>query len=739
MNGIRMIRQAAVLIALSCSVCGQQQELPAQPESLVPNPGLEQGRDQPDAWSFYSWEGAEGWWDSEVARSGRRSLGMKGLNGGWSANVDVEPGSVYSLRFHCRAEGPPSRVVLFVREVRDGRIGDSIVYKPAPTVPADQQGGFVEGTYVEGAEEGGWAPFEGGDFSPGEGVDALNILIKIRSDSLEAQVWLDDIVLTEREPVVIEPTARLLGSLPDCTVWTDSVNRKMLPEDGPPGGDPLPAIEVKAARGEYECFQVALTPTTAIAAVDWEWSGFAGPGELPAQALTCRLIECIPIERTRSPYEHKGLNPDALTDRLPVDLAAGTTQGFWFSLKVPAEQAPGGYASELVLRSSDQEQARVPVKLTVWDFAIPRRPSLGVRSSFRAPLVQRREAGEWGEVLARYYGSFFEHRTRCTPAVRVDVRLNGDAAEVDADEFIRQVRMLRDEHGLERLDMPSLWVSHRETHRMPADAEWEGRRIFANEQCSALNPEFEQPFRSYFGKLCSRLREGGLFLRPVVRFFDEPHLDDAVTRNGLRVISELLLDIEPEVTVAIAASDPHPELTGVVRQWVIHTDAWGRVLPRIEAAREAGCEVHVYNNAVNWPSQRRLRVRLWPWMLWEYGVDGTYSWWGSVCWRGDLEDPWIAGGGEFSGILLYPPRTPEEHGPIESVRWELFREGLEDYEYLRLASESGERGEQAVAAAMELVDRWPNVRAGNDEPYCLDPAKVEAAREALAEAIEAGE
>jgi len=119
-----------------------------------------------------------------------------------------------------------------------------------------------------------------------------------------------------------------------------------------------------------------------------------------------------------------------------------------------------------------------------------------------------------------------------------------------------------------------------------------------------------------------------------------------------------------------------------------------------------------------------------------------------VCWRGDMEDPWTAGQGG-SGVLMYPPRSPKEKGPIDSVRWELFREGLEDYEYLRLAdalareltrqgmAAEAKAGRDAVAAAMKLVERWPCVRAANDEPYTLDVRAVAVARERLAQAVEA--
>ncbi len=750
-----ILSSAVVACFFGCRQSGSQPDAepaarPAEPVSLAPNPGFEQGEaGQPAAWSFYSWEGSEGWWDTDIARSGAHSLGLRGLNGGWSAKLPVESGRIYSISFHYHASEGPSRVTLFVRQPgEDGRL-ESILYKPVVTTLAGQAGGFVEGQYVAGADEGGWVPFEGGDFVPGEGVSGVDVLIKLVSENPEARLWLDDIVVTERVRPQVRPTARRLVSLPNGVIWTDSENRKILPEQLPPD-DPqhVDAVAIDAAEGEYETFQLAVTPREAWSGLEWRWESFTGPGDLPADAMTCRLIECIPIDRPHGPYGYKGLNPDPLTDKLPVDVPAATTQGFWFSLKVPADQPAGEYRTDLSLLSAGHEMASVPLKLTVRGFAIPGRPSLDVRSSLRYNLVLPRESGDPQAVLERYYRSFFEHRTRCMPGVRVGVRLQGDRAEVDVEAFVEQLRSMREHYGLERVDVPSLWISHRGTHRMPPDATWQGRPIFANPELTRLNAEFEGPFRVYFGSICRRLREEGLFLDPSVRFFDEPHLDDAATRNGLKTIARLMLDIEPEITVAIAASDPHPELIDVIRLWVIHTDAWDRVLTRIEAAREAGCRINVYNNAVNFPDHRRLRVRLWPWLLWKYEVDGTYSWWGTVCWRGELEDPWTAGRGD-SGVLLYPPRSPDEHGPVESVRWELFREGLEDYEYMVLAdnlaaaleaageADAARAGRSALAGAMALVEKWPNVRAANDETYTLDPSEVDAARAALADAIEA--
>jgi len=730
---------------LGCNGSGAQEI----PESLAPNASLEEGEgQQPAAWSFYSWEASEGWWDDEFAHSGSRSLGLRGLNGGWSANMPVEAGKICNLKLYYRAENGPSRIVIYVQVPKGGREMETIVYKPVPTVPHDQSGQFVDGVYVGGVDERGWALAEGGDFIPPAGATSVRFLLKLVSKNAEARAWLDDVIVTAAEPREVPDTARLLREVPGGKVWTESENRKIFPDREPPGGEPQEGIEIAGAQGEYESFQIAVRPEGEWRGVNWTWEEFSGPAALAKSELRCRRVETINIEKTQGPYGHKGLNPDPLTEQLPCDVPAGTNQAFWFTVRVPQGQTPGQYENELTLMAGGQIVCQVPLRLKVRSFAIPRRPTIDARSSFRASLMTPRESGDQAEVLARYYRDFYEHRSRCAPAVRPSVRVEGKSATVDAGEYVSHLRFMRDELGMQRLNMPSLWISHRGTHKMPPDAQWQGRPIFANAELTRLNPDFEAPFRDYMEQLIAALKDEGLLLEPSVRFIDEPNLADGPTINGIRALSELLLDIEPELAVCQTATYPEPSLTDLSKLWVLHTDAWDRNIQHIEAAREAGCKIYVYNNAVNYPEHNPLRVRLWPWLLRKYGVDGTYSWWGTVCWRGDFEDPWNAGRGN-SGVLMYPPRSADEHGPIDSVRWELFREGLEDYEYLRLAdtlaqqleeagkAEAARQGREAVAAALALVERWPNVRAANDEPYTLDVMAVAAARETLAAAIEA--
>ncbi len=746
MSPLRTRTLVALMVAIALTA-GCVQSQPAAVESLAPNPSFEDGAgDAPDAWSYYSWQDSRGWWDAEQAHTGTRSLGLEGPNGGWSAVVPVTPGAVHSLTLHYRAEGGPSRVTVFVRHPVGAREMQALLYLPMPTIPADQPGGFVGGDWVDGADERGWVRAEIGDFRAPEDAEAISLLIKLTSENPTARLWLDDVVVTVAPVREVADTARLLRSFPGGVLWTDDVNAKLLPDREPPTGKPLEALTLSAARGEYESFQLAVTPETALSAVSVTCGDLTGPGTIPATGIRVRRVEYIDIQRTQGPYGHQGLNPDPLTERLPVDLAPGGNQGFWFTLRVPADQAPGDYAGEVTLTAGGQAVVAVPLRLRVHDFALPATPSLDVRSAFRANLALERETGDPDEIMRRYYADIYAHRSRCSPGVSPTVRVQGDAVELDTTRYLEHLRFMRDELGMDAVDLPALWIGHAGDHLMPPDAQWQRIPIFADEGCTALNPAFERPFTDFLTKLVAALRAEGLLLQPTVRFIDEPRLDDERTRAGIRTLSELMLRVEPELRIANTVSAPHPELLDVTRVWVLHTDNWERAQAQIQAAREEGDAICVYNNAVNFPEHRPLRVRLWPWLLRKYAVDGTYSWWGTIAWRGEMADPWTAGRGD-SGVLLYPPRTPDERGPIDSIRWELFREGLEDYEYLALADELAQRldeagkpadaqpGRDAVAQALALVERWPVVRTASDEPYTLDVTAVAAARAALAEAI----
>ena len=114
-----------------------------------------------------------------------------------------------------------------------------------------------------------------------------------------------------------------------------------------------------------------------------------------------------------------------------------------------------------------------------------------------------------------------------------------------------------------------------------------------------------------------------------------------------------------------------------------------------------------------------VETRVLPWICRRMGATGMVYWCVNY-WH--LSDPWVDPmtwpGQNGNGSLYYPGPA----GPVASIRLEALRDGMEDYDYLRMAEESG-MGE-AVSRAVGAV-------APSAWEYARDPEALLAARELL--------
>ncbi len=163
-------------------------------------------------------------------------------------------------------------------------------------------------------------------------------------------------------------------------------------------------------------------------------------------------------------------------------------------------------------------------------------------------------------------------------------------------------------------------------------------------------------------------------------------------------------------------------------------------------------------------------LRLWPWQSWQYDVQGILIW-ATIYWTSSsafpppkLQDPWtdpmsyvsgysfgaghIGYWGNGDGRFLYPPRRspganqpPCLDEPINSVRWENLRDGMEDYEYFWLLKHAIERAEQngtqkeLTRAARELLS-IPEEISKDLTHFTTDPRLMLNHRDRVARMIE---
>ena len=150
-----------------------------------------------------------------------------------------------------------------------------------------------------------------------------------------------------------------------------------------------------------------------------------------------------------------------------------------------------------------------------------------------------------------------------------------------------------------------------------------------------------------------------------------------------------------------------------------------------------GCNIVGGSYFTGWPSYAvdapAMSHRIIEWLTFRYRIGGEL-YYDTVEAYAAGKDPWrdqLLFGGNGDGTLFYPGRARELGGksdfPVESIRLALIREGLEDYEYLKLyARVAGDREAQALAATI----------AGKTYQWEHDPERLYAARKKMAEAID---
>jgi hypothetical protein len=280
---------------------------------------------------------------------------------------------------------------------------------------------------------------------------------------------------------------------------------------------------------------------------------------------------------------------------------------------------------------------------------------------------------------------------------------------------------------------------------------------------AAGTPEYDDLMGQYGRQLQDHLEQNGWLSKAYVYWYDEPEANDyPFVRQGM----ERLRQYFPKLKRMLTEEFEGP-LYGSVDLWCPITPNFA---PQPSAARQKlGEEVWWY--VCTGPKEPycalfidhpAIEMRMWLWQTWKYRVQGILiwetTWWTSPQqFRDKPQDPWAdpmsyvadtAGvWGNGDGRFFYPPRRREGDGreyvtaPIDSMRWELLAEGVQDWEYFHmldgLVKQAEARGDRS--AAVRLAKRLlvvPDAICRDMTHYTTDPQPLYRRREALAQAIE---
>jgi len=603
-------------------------------------------------------------------------------------------------------EADQIRVILQLKDA-DGGVYKEAIYVPSKVrqdveVPLDRVAQSIDVGSIRQLKLFRWRPREAATVY----VDAIRLFRRPAEEASPAD---------EDPPLVA-------GSAWQVT-WASSLE-KLFPEPSSSlRSRPLPA-ELALARGESESLQLVVLGGDRAVRVTAE----AGPLErsgggalLPVGSIEVRNVGFVTTHRPYYPVVHVGEWPDPLLSGSEVEVPAGRVRSMWVTVSAPRSQPPGTYSGRFRLTASDGRATSVDFRVRVFDFEVPATPNLVTAFDFYRFRMEKayrefvpggsRWAGKMHALERLYDLEMLKHRL--SPMIGRWPDSRSFAAEMH--EYV--------EHGATSFAVGSLGGSN--GNNWPRD------------------PEALARAAQRYSKAARALEEQGLESMAYVYAYDEPALGSGHARQVLEALDEAA----PNLRLLVVLQQPpdparHEKWLAAADIVCLHITAWN---PRVDRwLREHGKQVWIYVSSPvpPYPSLEidtsPMAPRILGWMCWKYRIEGLLYWCVNF-WR---TDPWsnpatFAADQNGNGFLFYPG----EDGPVPTIRLAALRDGLEDFEYLRLLQDLVDRAREKglpselVAKGERLLTLDPGIVASM-RSYSADPRALLERRAAVAGAIE---
>jgi len=166
-----------------------------------------------------------------------------------------------------------------------------------------------------------------------------------------------------------------------CSVWWAEGAYKVM-RDAPIPDNKATEIKIWSAKNEYESFIIVLHPAKQMENFRINLSALTDDrgNTIGEEYQIVRKVEYVNVTKPTDSYGFPGWWPDPLPSYThPETIFPSENQPFWITIKVPDFVKTGKYSGKIIL-SSGEWKISIPVKLHVWDFTLPKSPS--VRSGF---------------------------------------------------------------------------------------------------------------------------------------------------------------------------------------------------------------------------------------------------------------------------------------------------------------------------------------------------------------------
>jgi len=586
-------------------------------------------------------------------------------------------------------------------------------------------------------------------------------------------------VLAQRSDYFNTPYGELLaGSTEQVGLWWASSGWKISPDKALPEAKGR-TIVIRAARNEAEAAQLVVRPTVFLKDFIVRSGALAGPGgaTIPAGNVEVLKVRYVNVTHPTDKSSVPGLWPDPLPQlNGAIGLEADKNQPFWLRVKVPREVPAGVYTGNIHLVAQNYN-ADVKLSVEVYDFVLPDRMTCTTAFGFSTSNVFRyqklSDPEQKRQVLDKYWASFSAHHiSPYEPAPLDDLKVTWPITDSIKPEELKPVfdwtawdKAM--ERGIDyyhfnsfRLSIPGLGGGTFHSRREPELLGF-----------SEDTPHYKAAFHAYCREVQEHLREKGWLDEAFVYWFDEPAPKDyEFVMNGFAKLKQAAPDINRMLTEQV-----EPNLIGGPNIWCPVSNNYEH--EPAEQRRQYGekfwwyvCTGPKAPYCTLFIDHPGTELRVWLWQSWQRKIDGILVWqtnyWTSSAAYPDAERPqnpyedpmgWRSGystpkgdrkpWGNGDGRFIYPPQAaadahpaePVLDGPVESVRWEMLRDGIEDYEYLAILSRMLKSKKDKLTPEQNnkytALLEVPESITTDMTSFTKDPAPIEARRDQIARGI----
>lgn len=437
---------------------------------------------------------------------------------------------------------------------------------------------------------------------------------------------------------------------------------------------------------------------------------------------------------------------DLLDDATRTPMPAGSWRALWLTVTPPRDAAPGSYAGTLTVRADGTAPLEFPLTIEVLPATLPAPADWKFHLDlWQHPWAVARwhDVAPWSEEHFRLMRPYLTELANGGQKIITATLTDRPWGRRDHDDYRSMVEHVRHPDGSWTFDYTAfdryveLAMDCGITGQINCYSllTWSGRLYYTDAAtgderfmlCDTTGPQFAEYWAPFLRDFEKHLEAKGWLERARLAVDEAP-------AQMMQAMTELVKTSAPRLRISLAGNQAPSHYTGLdLAEFSIILDHASDELLRDIASRKAEGRITTFyvcldpkrpNTFVKSPPAEAVWIGYytavngydgflrWAWTTWPENPLRDTTYWGHPYHH------YLPAGDTF---LLYP-------GPRSSVRWELLRDGFEEWEKLRLLREA--HGGDLPAEIASLLERFRNPKAlGDDETIIRDVqamrAKVE--------------